>query len=107
METKQLHCCNRQIPNIAEQVYESLLGLLIEDCRLPWVENIFVPGHPCHEEYTNMRQAYDRLLTRLGETDEDPDAEEMINALLEYGKSIALEMFRCGREYQQRLDDTQ
>ena len=73
---------------------------LVPEYALPWVEPVFVPGHPCYEKYCTMQRAYDRLLKRLGKTEEDQDAEDMINALLEHGKIIALAMFRYGREYQ-------
>ena len=105
MEIIQFDFSGRGQPDIAETVYDSLLGQLIPGCALPWVENIFVPGHPCYEEYCSMNHAYERLLNRLKETDEDRDAEDMINALLAHGKVAALEMFRYGRVYQKILDE--
>ena len=107
MNTKLSDCFTPEVPDIAEVVYECLMGFREPECCLSWVEEIFVPGHPCHEEYDQMRLAYDRLLERLQETDEDHDAEEMINALLKHGKIIALEMFRCGRTYQKQLDSAE
>ena len=104
MEIIQFNLSGTGIPDIAETVYDSLLGQLVTGYALPCVENIFVPGHPCYEEYCRMRRAYERLLLRLQETDEDPDAEDMIDALLRHGKIAAIEMFRYGREYQKRLD---
>ena len=100
MEIIQFDLTGRGQPDIAETVYESVLGLLIPACALPWVEPIFVPGHPCYEEYRRMELAYSRLRSRLDASDEDKDAEEMIDALLSYGKILALEMFRQGREYE-------
>ena len=91
--------------DIAKTVYDSLLGHLIPGYALPWVETIFVPEHPCYEEYCKMHRAYERLLTRIGETDEDRDAEVMIDALLQHGKIAALEMFHYGRKYQKMLDE--
>ena len=90
--------------DIAQTVYESLLGLLVPGCRLDWVEDIFVPGHPCHESYRQMNQAYSRLLDRLDEVDEDPDAEQMVMHLLDYSHIIALEMFKYGQKYQKMMD---
>ena len=100
MEITHFHFPDRWEPGIAETVFYSLMDQLVPGAALPWVEAIFVPGHPCYEEYCTMQSAYDRLLQQLGKTEEDPDAEDMINALLEHGKIIALEMFRYGREYQ-------
>ena len=104
MEIIQFNLPGTGIPDIVETVYDSLLGQLVTGYALPWVENIFVPGHPCYEEYCKMRRAYERLLSRLQEIDEAPDIEIMIDALLQHGKLAAMEMFRYGRAYQKRLD---
>lgn len=42
---------------LAEAVYESMTGLRTDEARLDWVEDIFVPGHPCFEAYLQIRQA--------------------------------------------------
>jgi hypothetical protein len=52
-----------------------------------------------------MLAAYARLRLRLGAGDEDPDGEIMIDSLLKYSRHIALEMFRCGQQYQKMLDE--
>ena len=105
MEIIQFNLTGSGQPDIAETVYESLMGQLVPGCALPWVEAVFVPRHPCYEEYCRMHLAYDRLRKRLGETEEDRDAEAMIDALLCHGKIAAMEMFRYGREYQKMLDN--
>ena len=84
---------------IEEQVYETLTGNLIPAYRVPCVENIFVSGHPCFEAYSDMCKAYERLLARLDIQDEDGDVKIIVDSLLEYGKIIALEMFRYGKTY--------
>ena len=104
MEIIQFDFAGRGAPDIAETVYESLLGQLIPACQIPWVENIFVPGHACYEAYEQMLSAYARLREDLGEPDEDKNAEEMIDSLLTYSKIIALEMFSYGRKFQKMLD---
>lgn len=104
MEIIQFDFSGRGVPDIAETVYESLLGQRIPGCQLPWVENIFIPGHPCYEAYEQMLSAYARLRLRLEGRDEDKDAEEMINSLLTYSKLAALEMFRYGQVYQKKLN---
>lgn len=86
---------------IASLVYESLLGDLVPEYALDWVEDIFVPGHPCYDSYNQMREAYLRACARLGSREEDPDLELVVNALLDYSRIVALEMFRYGRIYQQ------
>lgn len=90
---------------LSEQVYETLLILREAEYCLPWVEPIFIPGHPCFEAYSDMHKAYARLRTRLDAVDEDPDAEEMINQLLKHGKLIAMEMFRYGILYQKMQEE--
>ena len=103
MQIIQFDFSGRGQPDIAQTVYDTLTGNLIKACRLPWVETIFVPGHPCYEEYCEMHEAYARLRKRLGAGEEDLDAEIMIDALLEHGKILALEMFRYGMEYHKML----
>ena len=83
---------------IEEQVYDSLMGFLIPECTLDWVENIFVPGQPCYESYHKMSVAYDRLLDRLGLVDEDRDAEVMVSSLIEHARIIGYKMFEYGKE---------
>lgn len=86
--------------SIQNQVYETLTGSLAPVYQLPWVEDIFVPGHPCFETYSRMMDAYERLLVRLNEQEEDEDIEIIVDSLLRHGKIIALEMFRYGRKYE-------
>lgn len=87
---------------IREQVYDTMMGQLVPEYGLSWVEDIFVPGHPCYEEYCKMRDAYDRLCQRLGDREEDPDAEIMVDALLQYARIAALKMFDYGRLYERK-----
>lgn len=81
----------------SEQVYCCLLGVVREDCRIQDVENLFAPGKLCMERYGNMRDAYDRLCQRLGETDEDKDAEQMLQALLDIQRELCLRMYHYGQ----------
>lgn len=90
--------------DIEEQVYRSLTGSLIPECRLPWVENNFVPGHPFCTYYSKMLSAYERLCERLGVANSDEDVEEIICSLLNYGEIAAIKTFEYGRKYQQMLD---
>lgn len=92
--------------DIGEQVYETPLKTIGEEHSVQWVTPIFVPGHPCYDAYCDMHAAYERLRQRLGAADADPDVEMIIDCLLKHGKILALEMFRCGRIYQQTQDET-
>lgn len=97
--------CEDEIEDPVEvQVYDTLVGNLIPECCLEWVENICVPGQPCYEEYRKMLEAYERLCQRLGVINEDSDVEIIINALLKRGRILAMEMFQYGRKYQKMQD---
>ena len=98
MELIQFDLTGRGQPDIAETVYDSLHGFLIPACSLPWVEPVFQPGHPSHDSYEQMLQIKDRLA-------KDADLDALIDCALTYSKSIALEMFRCGQQYQKMLDE--
>ena len=78
--------------NIAELVYESLIGELIDP--IEDVPNAFAPESYCEGQYQQMLEAYARLRARLGEVDEDPDVEIMIDSLLEIQRCLCIEMFR-------------
>ncbi len=79
-----------------EQVYKTITGALLEEYRVPGAEDLFAPGRPCCTYYSEMLEAYERLRDRLCVTDEDPDAEIMINALLAICREVGFEMYRCG-----------
>jgi len=88
------------VVDIAEQVYETLLNTLEPEYCVPWVKPVFIPGNPCYEAYCDMHSAYEQVRMRLGATEEDVDAEKMIDKLIEHGKLLAMEMFRYGMLYQ-------
>lgn len=81
---------------IAGAVYERLMDQYSDDSILPDVAPIFVPGHPCYEEYARMYDACSRIRQKLGD---DHDLEIVIDALLRHGKILALEMFCYGAVY--------
>lgn len=104
MELIQFDLTGRGQPDIAETVYDSLHGFLLPACSLPWVEMVFYPGHPAHDNYEQMLILKNRIAQRLGTDDEDPELEALVDFMLAYSKSIALEMFRYGQAYQKMLD---
>ena len=83
-----------------EQVYDTLTGNLLPEYRVPGVPDLFAAGMPCEENYTQVLEAYGRLVKRLGEAWEDDDVEIIINALLDNQKLLAMEMFRLGAKLQ-------
>lgn len=91
---------------MAEAVFETIHGFLEPEYQVSWAEDIFVPGHPCHEEYEKARNVCQRLQERLGSTCEDRDLVELMDHMAAYSKQLALEMFRCGMNYQKMLTQT-
>ena len=85
--------------DLAEQVYDSLLGMLQPEYALDWVENIFTEGSAYNRLYGDVRKAYERLCVRLGTVDEDDDVEIIINAMLDNERIVALKMFEYGVVY--------
>lgn len=77
--------------DIAELVYESLIGELIVPIRD--VPNAFAPGSLCEGKYQEMLDAYARLRDRLGVEDEDEDIEIIIDSLLVIQRELCLKMF--------------
>ena len=90
--------------DIAEEIYNSLLGITSEECRLPWVDSIFPPGTECFQAYQTMFDAYQRLLLRLNQEEDDPDLEEMVNSMLDYSRAAGLKMFEYGTIFQKIKD---
>ena len=76
---------------IAELVYESLIGELMEPIEN--VPNAFEPGSYCDEQYQEMLKAYARVRDRLGVVDEDEDIEVIIESLLAIQRILCVEMF--------------
>jgi hypothetical protein len=80
----------------SEAVYETLMGELIEEYQVPGIENMFQCGSKCELLYQDMRQAYNRLLDRLGIEDDDKDVEQIICDLNDIQKLVSLRMYEIG-----------
>ena len=83
----------------AETVFETLTDSLREEYRIPGVENAFAPGATCDELYRQIYHASCRLCRRLGQNNEDPDVELIINNFLEINRLLCLKMYRYGKIY--------
>ena len=81
----------------AEDVYYTLLGETIDDCKVPGVENLFFPGSVCDQNYNRMLCAYEHLCQRLNQEGEDADIETIVSCLLENQRIIALKMYEYGK----------
>ena len=81
-------------------IYYTLLGQLIEEARVPGVENLFETGSECDRLYGAMADAYRRLCRRLGnQIGEDRDVEDILCALMEIQDIVAYKMFEYGQKY--------
>lgn len=84
-----------------DDIYLSLQGTLVSQAAVPWVPNLFMTDGYCEQEYTRMRDAYERVCIRLGiDTDsEDDDLNIMVQAMENVQETCCKEMFRLGMEY--------
>jgi len=87
--------------NYLDDIYLSLLGVLIPEAAVPWVPNMFATNSFCEGEYGLMRDAYARLCARLGVAPdgEDADLNCIVGALEQIQEVLCKEMFRLGIEY--------
>lgn len=81
-----------------EDVYQTLIGVMVEGYCIPGIENLFTEGSECESAYDEMLEAYGRLRDRLGIVDEDADVEIIINSLLKIQRLVAVKMFEYGRK---------
>jgi len=82
-----------------DDVYDTLQGSLVPEFCIPGVKNMFLKGSPCDTAYSEMHEAYSRLLSRLNENDEDLDVEIIISSLFSIARILGKEMYRCGAEF--------
>ena len=86
--------------DIIDEVYYTLLGQLIPEAALPWVENAFAPGSDCDIHITKIYEARNRLQERLHAAEEDPDLECILDASVSIQHILCRMMFLCGAQYQ-------
>ena len=79
-----------------DTVYQTVIGELQPEYRLLGVENSFAEGDLCDQAYEQVREAYARLLDRLGKENEDYDIETIIHSMTVIQKEIAYQMYRYG-----------
>ena len=84
---------------LEEQVCDCLLGQLVTEKTLDWVENIYTDGSEYDRNYAAVLAAYGRLCQRLGTDEEDDDVEIIINSMLANEQVVALKMFELGIRY--------
>ena len=82
-----------------DDVYNTLQGELIPEACIPGIENLFADGSPCDLAYTEMHDAYERLLLRLNKQDDDKDIETMICAFMSISKHLGIAMYLYGAKF--------
>ena len=87
----------------AENVFETLTGSLCEEYGIPGVENAFATGSRCDRLYSQIYDANGRLCKRLGQIDEDPDVELIINNFMEINRILCLKMYGYGKDHGDRI----
>ena len=80
-----------------EQVYETMVGMLIKGACIPDVEDAFADGMPCQILYEDVLAAYSRIRARLNVEEEDEDVEIIINSFLQMQRILCCQMFIYGR----------
>ncbi len=85
--------------SFSEWVYDTLEGQLVDQCRVPGVENAFEPGKPCLELYGQALDAYWRVCERLGVPFEDDDIEIIFNAFLDISRIMGHKMYDYGVKF--------
>lgn len=83
---------------IFENVYDSAMGNLVEEARLPWVPDITYTGSPFDRAYAEMLAACQRLCERLGK-EEDEDVERIRCAYEQMQELLCRQMFISGAAY--------
>ncbi len=78
-------------------VYYTLLGELVEDNAVTWVENAYEPGSECDRLYSQALDAYEQLRKRLGVQGEDPDVEIILGNLISIQRILCQKMFLYGQ----------
>lgn len=77
-----------------ENVYDSLTGVL--NRPMDGIENAFESGSLCEKSYSQVYEAYSRLMERLSVDSEDADVEIIINSMLTIQRELCFKMYEYG-----------
>lgn len=84
-------------------IYETLLGERSKP--VIGVKNAFADGSYCESRYTEMREAYERVCSRLGSRDEDSDLEQIVTSMDAICAELCRQMFLLGIRFGSSSDN--
>lgn len=87
-----------------DQIYDTMLGHLLPEYQLPWVEDAFAPGSFCDREYEVMRVHYARICLRLHAGAEDAELDAMLACMEKIQRELCRQMFDAGRHFQDLME---
>ncbi len=82
-----------------EDIYFTVLGEIVPEYEIPWVENAFAEGSCCNQAYARLCEARERLCLRLGADDLDDDLEIMMECMHSIQLDLCARMFDAGIRY--------
>ena len=85
--------------DLGKRVFDTMIGMLIPEYRVPGVENMAARGTPYDEACKIAWEARLRLAKRLDTDDQDEDLLELVDAMYDAEEIIAIEMFKKGYEF--------
>lgn len=85
--------------NFTQTVYETMIGVLKQEYRVPGVSNEYEPGKPCDLLYKEVYDANCRLCQRLGIPCDDEDVETIISNMFDIQQILCLRMYEYGVKF--------
>lgn len=82
--------------SVLEDIYYTLIGEMVPECRFPGVEDAFTEGSICDMSWQDMDAARNRILERLGTPEGDGDMDTVVDSLTIIPKELCQRMFRLG-----------
>ena len=85
-----------------DDIYATLLGEILSEYAVPWVENAFAPGSVCDAVFTRITEARQRIYDRQSSQGKDPDMEIIFDGFLDIQYELCRKMFQYGVQYAKR-----
>lgn len=90
-----------QITDFSQQVYDTLTDELLDEYRVPGVENAYAQGSICSSLYEKAVHAGWALSQQIGAQHDDmcPEIQQMMDCMMEMQKILCLKMFAYGVQF--------